>query len=271
MALRNRAWRWRGTLAPVFLAVSILAASAASAETPDLFTVSGVKIAASAESTTTARDLAMAQGRSLAWSELLLRFTAEDQTGTLPKLTDNELSHLISSFEVRNERRNSKRYLAEATFHFSQTEVSNLLHGSKVVLAEPSGSLRMIRLTAGKTGLLNRLTGINELKSLSSINYGMRVFLTTDVRFDSLEDWVKIRTQSALVQEIADMDVIGLSKHAAEIELTYFGPIEDLPKAMARQNLKLSNSAGQYTLELGPLASAANDPAEMPAGPLSRP
>jgi hypothetical protein len=47
----------------------------------------------------------------------------------------------------------------------------------------------------------------------------MRVFLTTDVRFDSLEDWAKIRAQSALVQEIADMDVIGLSKHEAEIEM----------------------------------------------------
>ena len=63
------------------------------------------------------------------------------------------------------------------------------------------------------------MTGIKELKSLSLINYGMRVFLTTDVRFDSLEDWAKIRAQSALVQEIADMDVIGLSKHEAEIEM----------------------------------------------------
>ena len=55
--------------------------------------------------------------------------------GTPPKLTDNELSRLISSYEVRNERRNSKRYLAEATFHFGQTEVSKLLQGAKPVLA----------------------------------------------------------------------------------------------------------------------------------------
>jgi hypothetical protein len=190
--------------------------------------------------------------------------------GELRQSTDNELSRLISSYEVRNERRNSKRYLAEATFQFGQTEVSTLLHGAKPVLAEPSGSLRMIPLTAGKTGLLDRLTGTNELKSLSLINYGMRVFLTTDMRFDSLEDWAKIRAQSALVQEIADMDVIGLSKHEAEIEMTYFGRIEDLPKAMARQNLILSNSGGQYMLELGPDASVANDAAAMPAGPQRR-
>ena len=116
MTLQNKASRWRGTLAPALLAVWILAASTASAETPDLSTVSGVKIAASDESTTTARDLAMAQGRSLAWSKRLQRFRTQDQCGTPPKLTDNELSRLISSYEIRNERRNSKRYFAEATF-----------------------------------------------------------------------------------------------------------------------------------------------------------
>jgi hypothetical protein len=70
-----------------------------------------------------------------------------------------------------------------------------------------------------------------------------------------LENWGKIRTQSALVAGIADLNVIGLSLHEAEIDLTYFGPIEDLAQAMARQNLRLSDSAGHYTLELGDAAT----------------
>jgi hypothetical protein len=66
------------------------------------------------------------------------------------------------------------------------------------------------------------------------------------------------------------LDVIGLSLHEAEINLTYFGPIEELPKAMAGQNLELSNSAGHYTLELSPAAAVANEPAEILAMPLVR-
>ena len=204
----------------------------------------------------------MAQGRSFAWSELFRRVMAQDQWEKEPKPAANELSRLIPSFEVRNEQRNSRRYVAEATFHFSQPEVAKLLRRPNFVSMENLGSLQMIPLTAG-----NRLTGLSELKGLSSINAGMRVLLTADVRFDSLEDWAKIRAQSALVQEIGDMDVIGLSTREADIDLTYFGPIEDLPKAMARQHLKLSKSGGQYTLELDPIATVANNPAEMPAGP----
>jgi hypothetical protein len=249
--------RWRGALLPVFLALSILAAPAASAETADLFTVSGVEVDASAASTNAARDLAMAQGRTLAWSKLFRRLTAQDQWGQQPKLADDELSRLIPLSEVRNERRNTRRYLAEATFHFSQAEVGKLLRGLNDGLSEQPESSPMI-------------PEINNPEHVSSINYGIRAILTADVRFDSLENWVKIRAQSALVKEVADLDVIGLSLHEAEINLTYFGPIEELPKAMAGQNLELSNSAGHYTLELSPAATVANEPAEILAMPLVR-
>jgi hypothetical protein len=85
-----------------------------------------------------------------------------------------------------------------------------------------------------------------------------------------LANWAKIRVQSALVAGIAGLDVIGLSLHEAEVDLAYFGPIEDLPQAMARQNLELSNSAGHYTLELGPAATVANERTEALAVPLVR-
>ena len=257
MTLQNSASRRRGALVPVFLALSMLAAPAASAETGDRFTVSGVKVDASAASTNAARDLAMAQGRSLAWSELFRRLTAQDQWGQQPKLSDNELSRLIPSSEARNERRNSKRYLAEATFHFSEAGVSRLLRGPDLGLTEPPDSTSMIALSAVKDGL-------------PSIDSGIRAVLTADVRFDSLANWAKIRAQSARVAGIAGLDVVGLSLHEAEIDLTYFGPIEDLPRAMARQNLKLSDSAGHYTLELGPAATIASGPTEAPAVLLAR-
>jgi hypothetical protein len=270
MTLQGSASRWRGALVPAFLALSILTSPAASAQTADLFTVSGVKVAASARSTNAARDLAMAQGRSFAWSELFRRLTAQDQWEKQPLLAGNELSRLIPLSEVRNERHNTTRYLADATFHFSQTEVEKMLRGPNDGLMERPESSPMIALAPGKTGFLDRVTEINEPKRLSSVNDGIRAILTADVRFDSLENWAKIRAQSARVTEISDFDLIGLSQHEAEIKLTYLGPIEDLPQAMARQNLELSNSAGHYTLELGNAAKVANESTEILAVPLLR-
>jgi hypothetical protein len=270
MTLQASASRWRGTLDPVFMALSILAAPEASAQTADLFTVSGVRVAAAAASTNAARDLAMAQGRSLAWSELFRRLTAQDQWGNQPKLADNELSRLIPLSEVRNERRNTTHYLAEATFHFSQTGVEKLLRGPNDGLIERPESSSMIPPTPGNTGSLDPFTQMDESKRLSTINYGIHATLTADVRFDSLENWAKIRAQSARVTEISDFDVVGLSVHGAEIDLTYLGPMEDLTKAMARQNLELSNRAGHYTIELGHAATVANEPAEILAVPLVR-
>lgn len=185
-------------------------------------------------------------------------------------LADNELSRLIPLSEVRNERRNTTRYLAEATFHFSRTEVEKLLRGPHDGLMERPESSPLIPPTSEKTGLLDRVPEINEPKRLPSGNDGIRAILTADVRFDSLENWVKIRAQSALVTEISDFDVIGLSAHEAEIDLTYLGPIEDLTKAMARQNLELRNSAGHYVLELWNAAAVANEPTQIPGVPLLR-
>jgi hypothetical protein len=268
MTLQNSALGWGGALIAASLALSLFAAPAASAETADLFTISGVKLDGSAASTNAARDLAMAQGRTLAWSELFRRLTAQDQWGQQPKLTDNELSRLISLSEVRNERHNSNRYLAEATFHFSAAEVSKLLRGSNSGSTEPLDSSPMIAITTLSSGLPDGVTEANELKILPPIDKGIRASLTADVRFNSLENWARIRAQSALVTGIAGLDVIGLSPHEAEVDLTYFGPIEDLPQAMARQNLKLSDSAGHYTLELENAATVADEPAETLGVPL---
>src|SRR5215467_5689324 len=76
------------------------AVQAAPAPLPDLFTVSGVKIDASAESAIAARDLAMREGRTSAWTRLFRRFTATANWGKQPQLDDNALLRLVRSFEV---------------------------------------------------------------------------------------------------------------------------------------------------------------------------
>ena len=80
-----------------------------------------------------------------------------------------------------------------------------------------------------------------------------------DVSFDSLEDWAKIRAQLGSTRAVSDYDVLGLALHEAEISLSFFGRPEQLRDTLAQQNLTLTNSGGQYQLQLGG-TTAANAP-----------
>jgi len=127
-------------------------ASAAPAAT-DLFTVSGIKVDATAESATVARDLAMSQGRPLAWTKLFRRLTASANWSKQPRLDDNMLERLIRSFEVTGERRSTTRYLAEVTFHFNPDAVRSLFRQSNIAYSETrSRPALVIPLSIGKPG-----------------------------------------------------------------------------------------------------------------------
>jgi CDP-diacylglycerol--glycerol-3-phosphate 3-phosphatidyltransferase len=118
------------------------AASAAPAPAPaapaaaDLYTVTDIRIDATAESAQAARDLAMAQGRPVAWQRIYRRLTPSAQWARQPRLSDQQLFRLIRSFEVSGERRSTTRYLADVTYHFNPAAVRQLLRQSGVAFTE---------------------------------------------------------------------------------------------------------------------------------------
>jgi uncharacterized protein DUF2066 len=340
-------------LAFAVVAMSV-AASAHAAPAPaapaDLFTVTGIRIDATAESAQTARDAAMAQGRPEAWSRIYRRLTPSAMWGRQPRLTDAQLFRLIRSFEVAGERRSTTRYLADVTFHFNPVAVRALLrqsglsftearsrpalvipvvgdasfdptsawtaawsdeshrqglvpmilpeadpetvdvlsradfaqadwqafapltqrYGASVVvvaIASADGrSVRSIEISpAGRTpssfafaqpnfpALADAVTDkvAETWKSRSSVDYATRARLVADVQFNSLEEWSRIRTQLAAVRAVSDFEVVGLARNEAEIDLAYFGRVEQLRDAMAQQNLNLVNGVAGWSLQLG--------------------
>src|SRR6185503_7614194 len=110
-------------LATVAFSSAASGAVAPSIEASDQFSVIGVKVDATALSPRAARDLAMKQGRPLAWSTLFRRFTSEPIWGTEPQLAEGELLGLILSSDAGNIRRSTTRYLADVTFHFNPEAV----------------------------------------------------------------------------------------------------------------------------------------------------
>jgi len=127
---------------------------AAPAPAPDLFTVTGVKVDETAESATAARDLAIAQGRPLAWTKLYRRLTATANWSKQPQLDANALLRMVRSLEVANERRSSTRYLAEVIYHFNPAAVRGLLRQSGIAYTETRARRALvIPVIAGGAGV----------------------------------------------------------------------------------------------------------------------
>src|SRR5690349_18660007 len=100
----------RRFLIAAFLVTVAISSAASSAVTlsigaTDQFSVIGVKVDATASSPRAARDLAMTQGRPIAWSMLFRRFTGQPIWGTEPQLAKRELLGLILSSDAANIRR----------------------------------------------------------------------------------------------------------------------------------------------------------------------
>lgn len=88
-------------------------------------------------------------------------------------------------------------------------------------------------------------------KTRSSVDYATRARLVADVQFNSLEEWSRIRAQLGAVRAVSDFEVVGLARNEAEVDLAYFGRVEQLRDAMAQQNLSLVNGPEGFTLQLG--------------------
>jgi len=227
-------------LATVAFSSAASAAGASSIDAPDQFSVIGVKVDATALSPRAARDLAMTQGRPLAWSTLFRRFTGEPLWGTEPQLAESELLGLILSSDAGNIRRSTTRYLADVTFHFNPEAVRQVLRRSNIVFTEA-----VINATGEWEQSLDR-----------PLPAGDSAHLAMNVRFDTVEDWVTLRTRLSATKAVTGMDIVGRTPHEAQIYLAYSGKLGELQTALAQHALELTNNEGEFTLELGPVSEA---------------
>jgi hypothetical protein len=58
----------------------------------------------------------------------------------LPKLSDTQITDLVASFEVANEKMSAVRYVADYTFHFRAADVRKLLQTAGITITEPNAA-----------------------------------------------------------------------------------------------------------------------------------
>ncbi len=90
-----------------------------------------VKVDASSDTVAKARDMARTDGQRRALTAVVERLAGGSPV-KLPRLDDNAIANLVTSFEVENERMSTVRYIADYTFHFRAADIQRVLRGAGV-------------------------------------------------------------------------------------------------------------------------------------------
>ncbi|MGE0652499.1 MAG: DUF2066 domain-containing protein [Alphaproteobacteria bacterium] len=114
----------------------VLPIGTARASDPEVFTVRGVAVDATANSAIEAREQALASGQGAAFNRLLERLTLASDRQKLPVLGTDKINDLVKDFEVSDEKTSAVRYLASLTVRFKPDVVRNFLREQGVGFAE---------------------------------------------------------------------------------------------------------------------------------------
>ena len=120
-------------LALVFVAGSIASQVVAAG---DPFTVSGIKVDATAQSAIEAQTKAINGGRTKAWQTLYRRLTKQQDWGKQPALDDATLQRLVRSYQARDQRSSTTRFVADMTYVFNANAVRRILQQSNLAYSD---------------------------------------------------------------------------------------------------------------------------------------
>jgi hypothetical protein len=119
-----------------FLGVVAGLGAPARAADPEVFSVRGVAVDATAATAAKARDQALAEGHRAAFKRLVVRLVLAADRPRLPALALDAINDLVRDFEVADEKTSAVRYLASLTVRFRPDAVRSFLRGQGVGFAE---------------------------------------------------------------------------------------------------------------------------------------
>jgi hypothetical protein len=173
--------RGRRIAALALLLVLVAAPQRAAPADDDPFSAT-VAVDATSDTVAKARDLARIDGQRRALTAVAERLTGGPGTAKLPKLSDTQITDLVASFEVANEKMSAVRYVADYTFHFRAADVRKLLQTAGITITEPNA--------AGDAGSNPTDTGIKAIVVLPVYQTSERATL-----WDEPNPWRQVWTQ----------------------------------------------------------------------------
>jgi hypothetical protein len=129
----TRSRRW-GRLAAVLLVLSVTPPLRAAGQ-DDPYTAT-VTVDATSDSVAKARDVARGDGARRALNAVIEKLAGGPDKAKPLKLSDNQVTDMVASFEVANERMSAVRYVADYTYHFKPGDVKKAMQGAGIALAD---------------------------------------------------------------------------------------------------------------------------------------
>lgn len=126
----------RRLLLTLFVVLASASAVMQFAAAEDPFTVSGVKVDATAQSSIEAQTKAINSGRAKAWQTLYRRLTKQQDWGRQPTLDDATLQRLVRSYQARDQRSSTTRFVASMTYVFNASAVRRILQQTNVAYSD---------------------------------------------------------------------------------------------------------------------------------------
>jgi hypothetical protein len=122
----------------VILALLVLLPFSAAEAGPsaDPFTVTGIKVQATAASATEAQTIAINSGKARAFQEVLKRLLKPEDIAKVPALDDVALTRLIASYLPQNVQQSTTRYLAQMTYSFNPAAVRHMLRLANIAYTD---------------------------------------------------------------------------------------------------------------------------------------
>ncbi|HYM72553.1 MAG TPA: DUF2066 domain-containing protein [Stellaceae bacterium] len=234
--------RSRRLVAGVLMLLAVAAAARVAAAQDDPFSAT-VPVDATSDTVAKARDLARIDGQRRALSAIVDRLAGGPGKAKPPKLGDNQITDLVASFEVANEKMSAVRYMADYTFHFRPAELKKTLQAAGIAITEPG---------AGGTGVATADTGAKPIVVLPVYQNGASTVLWEDPN-PWRQAWAERPAAGGaakLMLPMGDVDDIGAI---------------DADKARAGDSAALAAIAGKYKADEALLLLAVQRPAPDPS------
>jgi hypothetical protein len=122
----------------LFAAPALLIGAVPARAQDSLYTVSGIHVDATAQSSTEAMNAAIAQGRGKAFQILYRRLTRQADWARQPALDAAALLRISRGYNIANERRSTTRYVADATYTFNPDAVVRTLRAAQIAFSQVS-------------------------------------------------------------------------------------------------------------------------------------
>lgn len=131
----RRSGRLLGAALLALLAVAGATRTAAAQDDPYSTTVT---VDATSDNVAKARDVARTDGQRRALTTVIDRLAGGPGKAKPPKLSDNQITDLVTSFEVANEKMSAVRYVADYTYHFRADALTKTLQSAGITIAAPN-------------------------------------------------------------------------------------------------------------------------------------